>query len=229
MADQEWSEGPTLKFLADEPYPCGSNFQLFLATVGDSLVAVFKQGHEGHYCVIYMSTLVDNEWSEPIAIDHNPGEEIFSMVALDENHFALQHITMVSQTEFIEVINKETASVVARVPTDWMCYDGFLYNGQFSCIRQGYDNGPLQNKEIWSLSFQEDFNDPTWSLAYDHYDLPSASYWYNKMAVLNGLLVYARLEDALVNYQTGDQDLWRAAALDIPREHAVIAVVPYHI
>ena len=125
MADQEWSEGPTLKFLADEPYPCGSNFQLFLATVGDSLVAVFKQGHEGHYCVIYMSTLVDNEWSEPIAIDHNPGEEIFSMVALDENHFALQHITMVSQTEFIEVINIETASVVAMVPTDRMCYDGF--------------------------------------------------------------------------------------------------------
>merc|ERR1711970_1442034 len=138
MAHNDWSEGPTLKFLADEPYPCGRRIQLWLAAVGNSFFAVYQQAPG---CAMYMSTLVDNEWSEPIAIGPAAGEMIFSMVALDEKHFALQHITLHSSNEAIQIVNVDTASVVTTVPMDWMCYHGFLYNGQFSCIRQG---------EIWS-------------------------------------------------------------------------------
>ena len=91
MADNEWSEGPTLKFFEDEPNPSGLDIELWLAKVGNSLVAVFKQNW---WSQIYLSTLVDNEWSEPIAVENRPLEQIFSMVAIDEKHFALLQATL---------------------------------------------------------------------------------------------------------------------------------------
>jgi len=221
MRDNEWSEGPTLKFFYT-PSSSGLDIELWLATVGKYLVAVFKQNSQSD---IYMSTLVDNEWSVPIVIDPNPAMEIFSMLAIDKNHFALLQASLFFDKEFIEIINVETGSIDVRLPMASMCFHGFLYNGLFSCMRSVNEVPPYAH-EIRSLSFQENFEDPTWSLAYYSYDLPGASYWYNKMAVLDGLLALARLEDATVNYQTGDQDQWRAAELDIPREHAMIAVVP---
>ena len=124
MADNEWSEGPTLKFIE---YPSSSIWiELWLATVGNSLVAVFKQNM---WYTIYMSILIDNEWSEPIAVDPNPGEQIFSMVAIDEKHFALLQATLHSGSESVEIINVETGSVIVNVPMDVMCFHGFLYNG----------------------------------------------------------------------------------------------------
>merc|ERR1719193_1530957 len=165
MADNEWTEGPTLKFTADETYPVGLNFELWLATVGNSLVSVYKQDYYGQ---IHMSTLVDNEWSKPIVVERSPLEKIFSMVAIDEKHFALLQATLHSDSGGVEIINVETGSAVVKVPMDWTCFHGFLYNGQFSCIKTSYD-GSQSTHEIRSLSFKEDFNDPTWSLAYDPY------------------------------------------------------------
>jgi len=229
MADNEWSEGPTLKFF-ETPSSSSLKIDLFLATVGNSLVAVFKQSYST-YIPLYMSTLVDDEWSDPIPFENNPGEALFGMVAIDENHFALIQATLHSGTEFIDIIQVDTASVVVRVPMDRAsCFHGFLYNGQFSCVKD-ITEGQERRREIWSLSFQGDFDDPTWSKAYDTDYIPWAYVWYNKVAMLDGLLTVARLEDAIVNYhyQGGDQDQWGAAALEIPREHAIIAVVPCNL
>ena len=71
MADNEWSEGPTLKF-SPIPQP-GYYIQLFLATVGKTVVAVFKQSDP---FFPYMSTLIDNEWSEPVPLDFVLGQRM---------------------------------------------------------------------------------------------------------------------------------------------------------
>jgi len=229
MADNEWSEGPTLKFF-ETPSSSSLNIELFLATVGNSLVAVFKQSYRTDI-PLYMSTLVDDEWSEPVPFENNPGEALFGMVAIDDNHFALIQATLHSNTESIDIIQVDTASVVVRVPLDHAsCWHGFLYNRQFSCVMD-IEEGQERRREIWSLSFKEDFDDPTWSLSYDAGYIPWAYIWYNKVAMLDGLLTVARLEDAIVNYhyQGGAQDQWGAAALEIPREHAIIAVVPCNL
>jgi len=226
MADNEWSEGPNLKFfLTSQP---SINIQLWLATVGDTVVAVFRQDE---YWGCYMSTLIDNEWSEPVPLDNFLGGRIFSMVALDENHFALLTISLPDfpQRQFIEIINVKTASRVTEVWNYGECLNGFLYNDQYSCsmfIHIHEDGSYTHESEVWSLTFQEDFSDPAWSVAYDLPDeiWNDLSVWYNRMAVVDGMLTAAWPDAAIINYLDGDQ--WKTAALDIPRENSAVVVVP---
>jgi len=228
MADNEWSEGPTLKFFLT---PQSSyQIQLWLATVGNSLVAVFKQSDP---FVPYMSTLIDNEWSDPVPLDNFLGKRITSMVALDENHFALQTIDPLNtpSRQFIDIIDVETASRVAEIWNYGSCYNGFLYNHQYSCSLSTHvheDGSSTHESEVWSITFQEDFGDPIWSVAYD---LPD-EIWHNNMAYSDRMAVVDEMLTAVwpslgvVNYLAGD--LWKTEALEIPRRNSAVVVVPCH-
>jgi len=104
MADNEWSEGPTLKFSLT-PQPSYS-IALWLATVGNSVVAVFQQADQ---FPAYMSTLIDKEWSEPVILDNYLGARIYSMVALDEKHFALLIVSPfdIPYHQYVEIVDVE--------------------------------------------------------------------------------------------------------------------------
>ena len=226
MAHNNWSEGPTLKFFK---YPSSSGVyaaQLWLATVGNSVVAVFRQSYSA---LAYMSTLVSNEWSEPVPLDNYPGEQIFSMVALDQNHFALLTISLanIPQRQFIEIINVETASRVTEVWNYGECLNGFLYNDQYSCsmfIHIHEDGSYTHETEVWSLTFQENYSDPSWSTVYDLPDeiWDDVSVWYSRMAVVGNMLTAAWPDQGVVNYLDGEQ--WKTEALEIPRENSAVVV-----
>jgi len=220
MADNHWSEGPTLKFFLT---PASSySLQLWLTTVGDSVVAVFRQG-DGR--LLYMSTLIDNEWSEPLPLDGFLGDRIFSMVALDEKHFAMLLVTQADYNRggFLEIINVETASRVTEV-FDHGKYGlgAFLYNDKYSCLNMVYDF-PYKST-VWSLTFQEDFTEPAWSVAYDLPDDIWTGPFDEKMAVVDGMLTGPWPSQGVVNYLDGNH--WKTEALEIPREKSAVVVVP---
>jgi len=218
MADNKWSEGPAMKFFF-------SPGLLWLTTVGNSLVAVAR------HSTFYMSILKDNEWSEPVPLDNFLGGRIYSMVALDENHFALLLINTgdVPQRQFIEIINVETASRVTEVWNYGWCFNGFLYNDQYSCSIADHiheDGSHTYETEVWSLTFQEDFSNPTWNTVYDLPDeiWNGVSVWDTRMAVVDGMLTAVWPDGAVVYYLDGDQ--WKTDALEILRENSAVVVVP---
>jgi len=224
LADNEWSEGPTMKFTRNPG-------DLWLTTVGNYLVAVGKCYLVGKGFTRYMSILKDNEWSEPVPLDNFLGEAIFSMVALDENHFALLMISQadVPQRQFIEIINVETASRVTEVWNYGECLNAFLYNDQYSCsmwIHIHEDGSYTYESEVWSLTFQEDFSNPTWNTAYDLPDeiWNDVSAYYCRMAVVDGMLTGVWPDGGVVNYLDGDQ--WKTETLEIIRERSRVIVVP---
>jgi len=218
MADNEWSEGPTMKF----PF---SPADLWLTTVGNSLVAVSRPH------TTYMSILTDNEWSEAVPLEYFLGGRIFSMVALDGNHFALLMISLGDSPvrQFIEIINVETASRIAEVWNYGECHNAFLYNDQYSCsmwIHVHEDGSYTQETEVWSLTFQEDFSNPTWSSVYDLPDeiWNDLSLWDTRMAVVDGMMTAVWPNGGVVNYLDGDQ--WKTETLEIIREDSGVIVVP---
>ena len=132
--------------------------------------------------------------------------------------------------QFLEIINVETASRVTEVTSDIHCYSGFLYNDQYSCALAAQvheDGSETYDREVWSLSFQENFTDPVWTVAYElPEDIFDSGYYnyYGTMAVVDEMLTSAWTFSGVVHYLDGDQ--WKTEALEIPRDWATAVVVP---
>jgi len=217
--DDEWREGPALKF-TETPTSSSPAVQLWLATVGMTVTAVWRQNIGS---MVYISTLVNNEWSEPIAVDGARCDLLMNIVALDEKHVALLDISPFDLPfhQYVEVINVETATRVTDVYMEWECLNAFLYNGQFTCLKR-----EDSVSELWSLTFDEDFGDPTWSLVYD---LPddifdtNGNMFYSQLTMVEGMLTAARPKEAAIFYLEEDQ--WRTDELE-PREGSAFVVLP---
>ena len=105
-----------------------------------------------------ISTLGEEGWSGPTSLGGSFGEfSFFDMIAMDKKHVALTGSIQYPPNETIYIINVETVTVVTDISLDFHCYAPFLYNNQYTCVKEGTD-------ELWSLSFSEDFSEPTWSV-----------------------------------------------------------------
>jgi len=219
-----WSQGPSMKFSATS-YPTGN--ELMLATVGSSIVAVFRQSAG---MMMMMSTLQDTEWSEPIALGAFSGNELWNMFALDEKHFALLIISKfdIPYHQYVEIVDVETGTHIAEYATETECLNAFLYNEKFTCMKRG--DGVFGVSELWYITFNEDFGEPTWSLAYDLPDyIFNINYrvFYSNMMVLDGMLTSVWEKEALVAYLVGDE--WVLEDLETPRNKANMVVAPCNI
>jgi len=220
-----WSQGPDLKFVA-HPYPYRN--ELMLARVGSSIVAVFRQ--VGSSLPVMMSTLQDTEWSEPIPLGVFSGDQLWNMFALDEKHFALLIVSPfdIPYHQYVEIVDVETGTHVAEHATETECLNAFLYNDKFTCMKRG--DGAFGVSELWYITFDEDFGEPTWSLAYDlPDDIFDINYrvFYSNMMVLDGMLTSVWEKEALVAYLVGDE--WILEDLETPRNQANMVIAPCNI
>merc|ERR1712002_893684 len=99
--------------------------------------------------------------------------------------------------------------VVAEISLDFGCFVPFLYNNQYTCVKEGAE-------ELISLSFSEDFSEPTWtvvqSLPADIFSTDFYAYFFTQ---LDGMLTVVFSQEAVIFYLEGDE--WKSKGMEIPR------------
>jgi len=217
LTDNAWTDGPTQPFNRTNNNGFGDQFKFRMSTVGSTVVAAYQD--DIYYPIVpqeyQMSTLGKEGWSEPTSLGVNYGE-FQGMVALDEKHVALNSG---STYEMIYIVNVETLTVVAEVSLDFSCILPFMYNNQYTCVKRGPE-------ELMSLTFSEDFNEPTWTVLQslpDIFHVPEPYF----MAQLDGMLTGVFPREAVIFYLEGDE--WKSEEMEIPRYDPGYVVIPCHV
>jgi len=215
LTDNVWTDGPTQPFNRTHNNGFDPQFKLRMATVGSTVVAAY-QGNSYYPDFepqeYQMSTLGAEGWSEPTSLGVSKGD-LQGMVALDVKHVA------VWGGETIYIVNVDKLTVVAEV-LDVHCCLPFLYNNQYTCVKSA--------KELISLSFSEDFSEPTWTVVqnlpadiFHAYEYDCYPYF---MIQLDGMLTAVFSRDAVIFYLEGDE--WKSDEMEIPRVESGHLVIP---
>jgi len=227
LADNEWMDGPNQPFDRTDNDPFNYEFRFRMTTLGPTVVAAYQDHPEQEY---QMSTLGEEGWSEPTSLGgtSNHGQTFLGLITLDEKHVALtaqqKYVYPMNVTIFI--VNVETVTVVAEIPLDFVCYMPFLYNNQYTCVKVGSVN-PDGAWDLLSLSFSEDFDEPTWtvvqSLPPDIFEFDMYNYRYF-MTQMDGMLTGVFTKEAVIFYLEGDE--WKSEEIKIPRDEPGHVVIP---
>jgi len=217
--DDQWREGPALKFNTSVDW---KPFPLSMVAIGSKLVA-FNQNYE-------FSILEGAEWSEPASINI---EEDYcyagapELVAYDNSHVARR----CSTGENVHFFNVETASITATVQwdnEDFFCRSPVMYNNTYICLLAAGAWIEHENL-IYSLTFDEGFTDPTWSvLDVPPYTMPcfdGNTGWEDyRLTVLDGMLTLLCPKFGTITYL--EEGEWKDGFLEIIRRDPRFVVMP---
>jgi len=216
--DDEWREGPALKFNTStdwKPHP------LSMVAIGSKLVA-FNNNHE-------FSILEGTEWSEPAST--NIEEFCYGwapkIVAYDNSHVA----KTCGFGDDVYFFNVETASITATVHfdnEDFSCESAVMYNNTYTCLLAAGAWIEHENL-IYSLTFDEGFTDPTWSvLDVPPYTMPcfdDNTGWEDyRLTVLDGMLTVFCPKFGTITYL--EEGEWKEGFLEILRREPASIVMP---
>ena len=224
LTDNIWTKGPPQPFNRTTNDGFEDTFSIRMATVGHTVVAAYAgnmQWPDFEPVEYQISTLGETGWSEPTSLSVRLDNMFLGMVALDEKHVALRDLQTYSSNETVYIVNVETELVVAKIIKDWECNsEPVLYNNQYTCIKRSADR-----KEVMSLSFSQDFSDPTWTMVET---LPSdifpIDYSEDFLTVVDGMLTVVFSRQAAIFYLDGGE--WKSEEMDIPRTQSGHVVIP---
>jgi len=217
--DDKWREGPTLKFNTSTD-GFGITFQLRMVVIGSKLVAF-----DNHY---EMSSLEGTEWSEPVStnIEDTCDNRTPESVAFDNSHVARRCGLRMANGEDVYFLDVESGMIAATVHSEEPCTSPVMYNNTYTCVsraRAGQDIGNI----IYTLTFNDGFTDPTWSVL----DVPpstvSCFYDYGdnyRLTVLDGMLTIFCPEFGTITYLEDGE--WKDGYLDIVRREPTSIVMP---
>jgi len=221
--DDEWREGPTLKFNTSTD-GFGNSFYLSMVAIGSKLVA-FNNHYE-------FSSLEGTEWSEPASTNiedvcvGGPPE----IMAFDNSHVARRCWRRFPYTgEDVYFFNVENASITASVHLEeFSCKSPVMYNNTYTCLLTA-PAWTEHEKLIYSLTFNEGFTDPTWSVL----DVPpykmscfnDITGWENyRLTVLDGMLTVFCPQFGTITYLENGE--WKDGFLEIVRMGPASIVMP---
>jgi len=214
LADNVWTEGPKQTFNRT-----GNPFEnLQMTTVGLTVVAVY-QGNSYYpdfeSTKYQMSSLGEGGWSEPtlLNVSFSGGYGFRDLIALDENHVAFSAVT----DGTIYIVHVETETVVTEVYLNFQCYSPFLYNNQYTCVKEG-------TEELVSLSFSEDFGEPTWTVVKSQLPMVFTNNHYGFYTQLDGMITCVCSDEAVIFYLEDDE--WKSEEMKIPRVESGHVVIP---
>jgi len=223
--DDEWREGPALKFNTSTENPFGTPLQLSMVAIGSKLVA-FSNNYE-------FSSLQGTEWTEPASTNMEEvcGGWAPEIVAYDNSHVARRCGLSYPYTgEDVHFFNVETASITATVhyDKDFSCKSPVMYNNTYTCLLAAGAWIEHENL-IYSLTFDEGFTDPTWSvLDVPPYTMPcfdGNTGWEDyRLTVLDGMLTVLCPKFGTITYL--EEGEWKDGFLEIVRRDPASIVMP---
>merc|ERR1711970_573753 len=221
LTDNVWTDGPTQPFNRTNNNGFEDQFKFRMATVGSTVVAAYQGNSyypEFEPQEYQMSILGGEGWSEPTLLGVSKGDMFLGMVALDEKHVALRAYISYPAIETIYIVNVETLTVVTEISLDFHCYVPFLYNNQYTCVKEGAE-------ELMGLSLSEDFSEPTWTVVQSlPADIFHTDYHAYFMTQLDGMLTGVFSQEAVIFYLEGEE--WKSEEMEIPRVESGHVVIP---
>jgi len=225
--DDEWREGPALKFnISTDEF--GIPFYLSMVAIGSKLVAF-----DNHY---EMSSLEGTEWSEPASTNIEDVCNDFGsleFVAFDNSHVAGRCVLRWPGIgEDIYFLDVESGSIAATVHSeDLFCKSPVMYNNTYTCLSPA-GHGTLQDENlIYTLTFNEGFTDPTWSVLdvppYTMSCLDGSGYDQGRdyhLTILDGMLTVFCPQFGTITYLEDGE--WKDGYLDIVRMEPASIVMP---
>jgi len=223
--DDEWREGPALKFNTSTDWKI---HPISMVAIGSKLVA-FNNNNE-------FSSLEGTEWSEPastnmegLCLEFGGAPEI---MAYDNSHVARScALSYPYAGEDVHFFNVETASIDATVhyeKEDFACKSPVMYNNTYTCLLAAAAWIEHENL-IYSLTFDEGFTDPTWSvLEVPPYTMPcfdGNTGWEDyRLTVLDGMLTVFCPKFGTITYLEDGE--WKDGYLEIARREPASIVMP---
>ena len=219
LTHNEWSEGPSLPFNRtdyDQPFFPG------IASADITIVAAYEQFSVGP--PVFLSMLTETGWSVPVTVDTNLDKHFVDIVDLDEYHVMLRSRCFgICPNETLFIVNYMTATVVGEIVTEYNCGKPFIYKNQYTCLKEVGD--PQDYGPIMTLSYSQDFTNPTWTPLPDLPEVFScgeqAQY---SLTELDGMLTVFCPQSASLIFLDGEE--WKSGELEIPREYPGFVVIP---
>jgi len=216
--DDEWREGPALKFNTSTDWKI---HPISMVAIGSKLVA-FNNNNE-------FSSLEGTEWSAPASTNMEGlcFESGWAPAVMAYNN---SHVARFCE-EDIHFFNVETASVDATLHfenEDFACKSTVMYNNTFTCLLTAGAWIEHENL-IYSLTFDEGFTDPTWSvLEVPPYTMPcfdGNTGWEDyRLTVLDGMLTVFCPKFGTITYLEDGE--WKDGYLEIARREPASIVMP---